>query len=276
MFLVELVIRISGFAGHTIPNTYINGEYRLEPGSKGTWVKGTSGEIKSLYQINKQGFNSIIDYSFNDTTKNYIAIIGDSYIEGLHTSIEYSIGRRIENKLNSNHIEIHEYGISGWNVYNFKELARSHYKKYDLIYILLAETDLMGGVPSKAKITGQPDILRKIYNSSHFLRYMNINRGVINSIKHLYNQQTKQQDGPTGYHEYPNYEVINQFPENCIFVYEEGKLNTGESAHTEFLQIEHDLKPIDFGIQDKHWNDNGRENCANTIMKHIEKKLFVQ
>ena len=213
---------------------------------------------------------------FNDTTKNYIAIIGDSYIEGLHTSIESSIGRRIEKKLNKNNIEVHEYGISGWNVYNYLELAKSLQDKYHSIYILLAETDLMGGVPSRAKVTGTPNLPRKIYNRSHILRYLNINRGVFKRIKLIYHKPTKEQDIHSSYDQYADYQIISKFPDNCIFLYEENKLHPQKDIKTKFIQIEHNLVPVDYGLQDRHWNNNGRENCANTITKNIRRRLFIQ
>lgn len=265
--LAEVAVRIFGFAGHTVPNTYIDGEYRLKPGSKGTWVKGTSGEIKSQYAINKEGFNSVIDYSTNDTTKNYIAIIGDSYIEGLHSNVDSSIGRKIEGLLPNHQLEIHEYGISGWNAWNYLEITNLIHDNYDLIYVLITDKDLIGGIPSKANITSE-SIFRVIYNSSHFIRYLNINRGMLKSLQNIGPKSIIKSVDNT--EKIPEYNLLYLFPKNCIFLYELDKFKfPNEDIYS--ISIVHKIRPINFGKQDTHWNDNGRLNCANTIAKSIEK-----
>ena len=270
LFLIfaELLVRILGFAGHTVPNAYIDGEYRLKPNATGIWTKGTSAEIKSRYNINNQGFNSNINYSFEDTSKIYVALIGDSYIEGFHSSVDLSIGRRVEKYLPEHRIEIHEYGISGWNAWNYLEIANEIYDNYQYIYILTTDKDLTGGIPSKAKITGEPTTLRKIYNISHFLRYMNINRGITRSLQGLGPKRIVQTTKSHG-DDTPEYSLLSSFPENCIFLYEKDKFSY-DKAKVPTIEINHLLKPTNFGKQDGHWNDNGRQNCARTIANSIQ------
>ena len=272
LILAELLVRILGFAGHTVPNTYIDGEYRLKPNATGIWTKGTSAEIKSRYNINNQGFNSNINYSFEDTSKIYIALIGDSYIEGFHSSVDLSIGRRVEKYLPEHRIEVHEYGISGWNAWNYLKIAKEICDKYQIVYILITDKDLTGGIPSNAKIAGKPSTIRKIYNLSHFLRYMNINRGITRSLQRL---GPKRMVPPTKSRKdhIPEYSLLSLYPKNCIFLYEKDKFSYhNEKVST--IEINHLLKPTNFGKQDSHWNDKGRQNCARTIAKSIQEFLY--
>jgi len=273
LLLAELIVRVLGYAGHTVANSYLDGEYRLEPLAKGIWIKGTSAEIKSRYEVNRHGFNSIIDYSFNDTSKYKVALIGDSYIEGFHSSVDSSIGRRIEKHLLDNSIEVHEYGISGWNAWNYLEIANEINDNYQILYILITDKDLIAGKPSKATITGEPSTSRQIYNRSHFLRYMNINRGIIKSLKEI--GPKRKVSTINSIVDSPDHTLLSLFPDNCIFVFEENKfLNVNKEITS--IEINHILKPINFGKQDSHWNDNGRENCALTIANSIKELLHKE
>ena len=272
LILAEVLLRALGFAGSALPKTYIDGEFRLKPNTTGTWIKGTSAEIKSRYQINNQGFNSIIDYSCEDTSKIYVALIGASYIEGLHTSVDSSIGRRIEEYMPEYGLEVHEYGISGWNAWNFLEVANDIQDKYRVIYIRILDKSLLGGAPTRHRVT-PTSLLRRIYKASHFLRYIRINRGLIRSVE---NMGPKKIQSRLDKKKIPEYSLLSKFPDNCIFLYEDDRFDKNcVNKYTSILSIEHVLLPKDFGKQDSHWNNNGRENCARTIVKSLSEMIGI-
>ena len=261
---LELTIRLLGLAGNTMPNTIIKGEYRLKPGSQGVWVKGPQGNIKSKYNINKHGFNSsLYDYE-QDSSDLKIALIGDSYIEGLHVDVEKSIGRTIE-ELYDDEISVHEYGISGWNAHNFLQISREIQHKYEVIFVLITDEDLSQRYNNDPKKT-EKGIVRKIYGQIHLLRYLNINRGILKRIKEIGPRSIKVSRENIQYD--INYELIKEFPDNTVFLYEESKLCSLPS-HGLFLEIDHSKQPINFGKVDSHWNSNGRFNCALTVVKYL-------
>jgi len=262
---LEVIIRLLGIAGSTMPNASIDGEYRLKPGSQGVWVKGPQGNIKSEYNINKQGFNSLLDDYEQDSSELKIALIGDSYIEGLHVNVQSSIGRTVEDLYTESEVSVHEYGISGWNAHNFLQTAQEIQTEYNLVFVLITEKDLIDKHKSNPGQT-DPSIARRIYDEIHILRYLNINRGILKKIKKI---------GPRGINGDSeniqpniNYELIRKFPENTIFLYEESKFLSLPS-HGVFLKIDHMKQPINFGKVDSHWNFNGRLNCARTIVNYL-------
>jgi hypothetical protein len=96
VLFLEVLVRVLGLAGITIPEENINNNVLFLRNYSSTWTKGGFSEIKSTFHINNQGWNSIVDFdSLKDENYN-IAIIGDSYIEGFHENVETSIGRRLE------------------------------------------------------------------------------------------------------------------------------------------------------------------------------------
>ncbi|MCX5687423.1 MAG: hypothetical protein NTV71_02080 [Candidatus Omnitrophica bacterium] len=62
---------------------YIRGMY-----DKGVYRKG---EIKARYNINKEGWNSNKEYVERKSSKIRIAVIGDSYVEGLTVDADKSL-----------------------------------------------------------------------------------------------------------------------------------------------------------------------------------------
>ena len=261
---LEILIRLFGLATPVIPGEIIKGNYRLKPNQHGKWVKGPLKEINSFYSINSLGFNSVINYDL-DSTKIKIALIGDSFIEGLHSNVNNSIGRRLELLVNKR-ISVHEYGISGWNAHNYIEIARKIKRNYKFIFVLISDTDLIHHSKNNPKIN-QRTIRHFVFDNCHLLRYILINRNFMRfihedpSLKNAKNVVIK-----------PNYSLLNSFPENVIFVFENSNFH-GVSNQHEYLRIAHNLTPFNFGSIDTHWNDNGRENCAKTISLFLDSNL---
>lgn len=284
---LEISLRVFGLAAQTMPTKNVDNNYVFEPGKSGFWVRGGLKEINSYYAINKQGFNSIVDYTDLDNKNLNIALIGDSYIQGFHTDANYSIGRQLEDMLGPN-VVVYEFGRAGGNIVDYGLVYEEYVKnkKYDFIFILATDKDL---ALEKASFMGKgnrvpgKDLTRKIYDNVHLLRYLNINHGLgvhfnklINngpdSIDRIHNNNlssdiiTKE-----SYLNSVNEDALKLLPEDVIFLYEEGRLDDVfiENFDFKFKKVIHSKTPKDHGL-DAHWNINGRYNCAKSMAEYIQ------
>jgi hypothetical protein len=284
---LEISLRVFGLAAQTMPTKNVDNNYVFEPGKSGFWVRGGLKEINSYYAINKQGFNSIVDYTDLDNKNLNIALIGDSYIQGFHTDANYSIGRQLEDMLGPN-VVVYEFGRAGGNIVDYGLVYEEYVKnkKYDFIFILATDKDL---ALEKASFMGKgnrvpgKDLTRKIYDNVHLLRYLNINHGLgvhfnklINngpdSIDRIHNNNlssdiiTKE-----SYLNSVNEDALKLLPEDVIFLYEGGRLDDVfiENFDFKFKKVIHSKTPKDHGL-DAHWNINGRYNCAKSMAEYIQ------
>jgi hypothetical protein len=274
VLILEVMVRALGLGGITIPEENINNNVLFLRNFSGTWTKGGFSEIKSTFHINNQGWNSIVDFDSLKEEDYNIAIIGDSYIEGFHENIETSIGRRLE-KFAGDSLVAHEYGHSGGNINDYilvyKEIEN---KPYDKIIVLLTNSDLL---ESKAKFMGrgkdavQLSTLRKVYNEIAFLRYLNINQGLIaNFGKILETADHSPRQTAVTEPERINFDFFVFDKSKVVFIYESNKFNPAVliSQGYNCKEIKHELSPYTFGF-DNHWNTDGRINCAKSIYEAI-------
>jgi len=230
IILLEGTTRIFDLSGHTIPETNLNNNKLATPNSEGIWIGGGMREISSHYKINQQGFNSLKDYSILDKNKISIAIIGDSYIESFHVDVENSIGRILEIET-KNAIEVHEYGKSGGNIIDFSLMFNKWIKnKYDYTFILATDRDLVankGSFMGKGNSIPHQSTIRKIYNNSSFIRYLNINHKLsyIINKKFSFSGDSKDKRKNVKSNEI-NTSALKGFDSKCIILYEKEKLDT--------------------------------------------------
>lgn len=274
--LLEISIRVFGLAGETLPEANVNGNQLNKPFAEGTYVRGGLGEIRAHYRINSTGWNSILDYDSNtDTTVLRIALVGDSYIEGFHVSVENSIGRLLERN-SGTPVTVHEFGKSGANFQDYKLMQeKGFFTSYDFVYILTSASDISATEPSfMGKGHDVPtSLLRKIYSKCHTIRYLNINRGLLKSLTDIFRPRqalVKTAGKPASAAHNPE-EKFSSFGKNTFFLFEKGNLEIDQfpGMKDSFIEIEHQLSPYNFGF-DPHWNHNGRLNCANAILRHLE------
>ena len=284
ILLLELTIRIFDLAAKTMPTQNVDGNYLFAPGKSGFWVRGGLGELTNYYEINKQGYNSIIDYDRLDPKNLNIALIGDSYIQGFQTDVRQSIGRQLEDTLGDNTV-VHEYGKAGSNIVDFSIIHNKYIqpKSYDFTFILATNGDLKPKKPSnmgKGNKIPEKTINRQMYNNVHILRYLNINHGLGINFNKLINQGPESIDRiykekvaevtEVAFLNKINVEAIKTLPKSIIFLYEGDKLSPYfmENFDFEFKKIIHDKLPKDHGF-DGHWNKNGRYNCAKAMAEYI-------
>jgi hypothetical protein len=284
---LEISLRVFGLAAQTMPTKNVDNNYVFEPGKSGFWVRGGLKEINSYYVINKQGFNSIVDYTDLDNKNLNIALIGDSYIQGFHTDVNYSIGRQLEDMLGPN-VVVHEFGKAGGNIVDYGLVYKEYvkYKKYDFIFVLATDKDL---ALEKASFMGRGNrvfkksLVRKIYDNVHILRYLNINHGLGVHLNKLINNGPESIDRihnnnlsndiitKESYLNSVNEDALKLLPQDVIFLYEEHRLKDVfiENFDFKFKKIIHSKTPKDHGI-DAHWNINGRYNCAKSMAEFIQ------
>lgn len=294
-FILEIVLRFFNLSASTMPTANVNGDYLFQPGSSGQWVRGGLGEIKSQYKINAQGFNSLVNYDTIFPNAINVALIGDSYIQGLQTDVDKSIGRQLE-EISKRKLIVHEYGRAGANIVDFG-LAYQDYvmpKNYDFTFILLTNKDLES---NSASFKGRGDkvasegIFRKVYDEIAVLRYLNINHGLGVQFRELVSNfnffETYQNKKASDENEEEvatsnntldlnkvNLDALDLLDRKVIILYEGEKLDTSfiNNFDFNFVKIIHEKLPKDHGF-DGHWNENGRYNCANAMFQYIDKSL---
>ena len=293
LFLLEIMLRIFGLAAQTMPTQSIDGNYLFVPNQSGYWVRGGLGEITNYYEINKQGYNSIVDYEKLDPKNLNIALIGDSYIQGFQADVRNSIGRQLEQILGSK-VKVHEYGRAGANVVDYALVYKEYIenKAYDYTFILVTDKDLKeykASFMGRGKRVPKKTIGRQIYDEVYILRYLNINHGFgvhfnelisegPESINRIHDKNQVKELNEESYLKKINIEAINKIPESAIFIYEGEKLNPYfiKNFNFEFKQIIHHKLPKNHGF-DGHWNKNGRFNCAAAMAEFInENNSFLK
>lgn len=108
------------------------------PGQQGIFNTGNRRMNTARYRINQAGFNSFRE--FEPTRGDFeVALIGDSFIEGLHQDFDNSIGKMIELGLDGR-AKVFEYGFSGYDLADQLHLMhqlREEMKRIDLVFIYL-------------------------------------------------------------------------------------------------------------------------------------------
>ena len=285
VLILELSLCIFDFSAKTMPTKNIDGNYLFEPGKSGYWLRGGLGEIKSYYQINPQGFNSILDYEKLNHEKLNIALIGDSYVQGFHSDVRNSVGRQLESILGSD-VEVHEYGRAGSGIVDYALTYEQYIKdrNYDYVFVLCTDKDLAS---LRASNIGRGDRVplkstsRIVYDNFRAFRYININHGLGVTLNTLLNNgptsieriNSNDSVAPLSQKEYLkqiNHDALKLLPSSVIFLFENEKLNEFfiQNYNFQYVKIVHEKLPKDHGF-DSHWNKNGRYNCALAMSKKI-------
>lgn len=273
-----MLLRISGKVTDVVVEENINGDYLYKPGQKGKWIRGSNAEIISAFNINSTGWNSAIDYHF-ENEKKYIALIGDSYIEGFHVPTDSSIGRKLEKILPG--CSVHEFGKSGANAKDYAAFFHEYCNQgYEKIFIFIRNGDFIKSIPNVAgrgKLVPGNTRIRQLYSNIALFRYLNIQLGLLKNLSaisplKLTRQNEQKKAISHKILDYNNFkEYISSFPQNVYFVYEEGSLNENlvKILDRRGINIIHTRRPINFGF-DYHWNNNGRWNVAETLATFLK------
>ena len=271
------------------------------PNQEGFYAIGNRRMNFAKYHINKSGFNSYREFIPTDN-KIDIALIGDSFIEGLHQNYFNSIGEKIERKFNDR-INVFELGHSGYDFADQLNLIKAYKNKFEkvdkIIIYLKFENDLKRDYyePDQYWIDSQYFLFSKIKKNVKLLSYMD----GIGALEPLRDLKTKivsfghnsdnhnSKIDSTEVVENRNLEYIENF-KTLIKTYGFDKNKTVflldiRNTSDSFLKYcdSMDYTYIDFGkifeksktpttlIYDMHWNNHGRNIIASAIADYIRK-----
>lgn len=269
VFVLEIFFRVSGLATDLQVREYYPEDSVVlnRPGTKGRFTRGTRAEVNSHFNINKQGWNSIVDY--DSVTNRTIAIVGDSYIEGRYVEVSNSLGRRIE-KLYPG-ITVHEFGNAGANFLDYNNICYKLLKRgYKRIYVSFGPKDLRPENPSfTQKKNFKEDPLQGLYKHSSLARYLVLNMQISSMFSF-------KKDKPSEGEKFDIESLNKQFNEvsipGVIYFYENRILDSFKT-NRKLLPIVHTREPADYGFNG-HWNNNGYDNVADLIVKDLKESHF--
>lgn len=274
------------------------------PNQEGVTVTGNRVMNFAQYHINKSGFNSYREFTPSKNKKG-IAIIGDSFIEGLHQNYNNSIGKKIESKLN-NGTEVYEYGHSGYDFADQLHLISAYKEKFDqidhIIVYMKFENDLQRDFykPDQYWIDSQYFITSRLKKKIRLYNYLE-DIGFVESIKEFksnllefsFNKKPKNTELNTETSEKTlanNSKYLDNFKKLvAIFGFDKDKiaiLLDSRTTSKSFLEYCDTMgySYIDFGktfeksktpttlIYDMHWNNHGRNIIASEISNYIKTK----
>lgn len=299
IIVLELLVRIFHL-GKDTPTRYVD-QYNVEkwvPNQNGFAVTGNRRQNFSEYNINQSGYNSYRE--FNPTyDKKEIALVGDSFIEGFHQNYYNSIGKKIENLMDT--IEVYEYGYAGYDMADQLHLIHAYKDQFDKIdYVILGvkfSNDLIRGeyqVVQERLALESP--LNKTLKKSKLLVYAKsiglleppklFLKKIKNTLFNFHSTDYQKNNNPVEARDRDQF-YLNNFKQ-LVSRYGFDKkrfillLNSNETSDI-FLNYLHqnDFKYIDFYnsfnadkrsknlIYDRHWNNYGRKLIAEEIVSYI-------
>ena len=263
--LFEIFLKVFGLATD-VPFSHLfdNGYVLYKADQEGKFVRGSRGEVSTAFHINQTGWNSVVEYGAPDSST--LAIIGDSYIEGFYVDVDRSIGRKIE-LLTNNRYKVHEYGIAGANIHDYRVLFEDlKAKGYSDIFISIGTKDFFS---KRSTFTGKSNmvsniLLRQVYNQLDLIRYLNVNL----SIKKLW--EGKLEKSKDVNIKELELKVNSLSPKGAIYLYDDIQFKD-IITDLKMYEIVHKHQPKDYGFNG-HWNELGALNVAETIIEYLNTK----
>ena len=146
--------------------------------------------------------------------------------------------------------------------------------RYDHIFVLVSNDDLLGTTPNymgKGAELQELSRAKKLYYGSHLLRYIGLNHGMGIRIRERLNGGAEEIPGEQ-LMEKINHEAVEKLQGELVYLCDRERVDPRFVEKYNCLVIDHRLQPADCGFA-RHWNMNGRNNCAQTINKHIHEGL---
>ncbi len=306
LILIALELMVNVFHLYTEDPPRFIDEFGVEkrvPRNTGHAVYGNRNQTYSEFVINNAGFNSHRDF-LPTLSKFEVAIIGDSFIEGLYQDHNNSIGKKIEEQIPG--IEVYSYGYAGYDLANQLHLVNSYNEDFalidEIIIYLNYENDLKRAsyTPDYDRIKMLKSPLFRLRDNIKILAYGS-KIGIIEPLKRLVTGKAFFKD-KKGY-ETNELEVMSaqekrlrdlNYLENFkslvkLYGFDKNKSSILlDSRKTSALFLDYckanNIKYLDFSenfnkskkpttlIYDWHWNDHGRSLIAEVIAKHLKQK----
>jgi hypothetical protein len=299
---LELLVRL--FHLYTdVPTRIIDnkGVEKSLPNQTGYAVTGNRRQNFSKYHINNSGFNSYREFK-PTKEKIEIAVIGDSFIEGMHQDYFDSTGKKLERKLKN--VEVYEYGYAGYDLSNQLYLINAYKEDFELIdHIIIYfkyQNDLFKGsyTPNNERIALLKSPLFRIRDEFKLLKYVSDN-GIIDPIKTFVINLTRK----IKINELQKDKKEEQLDKDLIYLENFKKLvstygfdkqkisfllnsKTTSKVFLDYCKL-NGYQIIDFAdaienskrrttlIYDMHWNNYGRELVASVIADYFKKNNLI-
>jgi lysophospholipase L1-like esterase len=146
LLLCEFVLFRFVFLASDVPaNAFANDLVRYVPNQTGVWR--VKNEIAAPYAINAQGWNSGVGDYPKDRTPGVarVAVVGDSFVEGLHVPNDRSIGEQLAAELGrgGKRSEVFRFAISGAPLSQYLQMVEREIMTYrpDWIVAVLVHND---------------------------------------------------------------------------------------------------------------------------------------
>ncbi|MEX0314948.1 MAG: hypothetical protein AB3N18_12290 [Allomuricauda sp.] len=284
---LELLVRLFHLY-NDMPDWYLaeDNTYKRVPGQVGYAVYGNRKQKASQYRINQAGYNSFREF---DPTEEGIevAILGDSFIEGLHQDYRNSIGKKIERQLED--IHVYEYGHSNFDMADLMFLAQANKADFDKIDLIIFEFKFGDDLLRNEYKLEQRKVVFPLLRRSKLLTYL-LDIGMVDPVKRFLRKLNIGQAPRTQAEYNKDVTYLNNFKQ-LIDRYGIDKsktvilLDTRKTPNIflEFLQREN-IDMIDYGatfenskdmhttlVFDQHWNDHGRNLIAIEIVNYLKK-----
>ena len=273
------------------------------PNQTGYYTIGNRRMNFAQYHINKSGFNSYRD--FNPTKdKEEVALLGDSFIEGLHQDYFNSIGEKVENALD-NGTEVYEYGHSGYDLADVLYLMHAYEKKFELIdhiiIYLKFDNDLLRDTyaPDQYWVDSQYFLFSRIQRKSKFISYLkdigffeplrNLKTTILSYVFPNEGNYDQTESSALKTEEEKVNQYLNNFKvlmetypidkDKTVFLLDSTKtasafLDYCKSNGYKYLDFSKELndskRPTTL-VFDRHWNNNGRNIIARVIENYLLK-----
>ncbi|MEM9075504.1 MAG: hypothetical protein AAGC43_00630 [Bacteroidota bacterium] len=291
-FLIFLVLEILVRFFHLyndMPDWFLADDktYKRVPGQEGYAVFGNRKQNVSAYRINQSGYNSFRE--FNPTEEGIeVAILGDSFIEGLHQDYHNSIGKKIEDELK--HVHVYEYGHSNFDLADQMFLVQANEEIFSKIDFIIFEFKYFDDLLRAEYSIENRRVVFPLLRYSKLLTYF-LDIGLVDSVKKVLRNfnigQTPRKVDKTD----KDSLFLNNF-KSLISKYGIDKtksafLLNSNDTNVEFLGFlkNNGIPIIDYGdglkkscdspttlIFDRHWNDNGRNIVAEAIIDFFKRK----
>lgn len=288
---LELLVRIFHLYSD-VPDWHLTEDniYKRVPSQNGYTVYGNRRQTFSEYRINSSGYNSYHD--FDPTEEGIeIAIVGDSFIEGLHQNYYNSIGRKVERKLDN--IKIYEFGYPEFDMADQLHLISRKKEVFDLIDFTICEVQYPKDFLRKEYSVKDRKLVFPLLRHSKLLVYI-LDIGMIDPIKTLLRRNFNigqeisvlDEENLTMDSLYiRNFQnLLNKYPinkNNFAFLIDTRSVSP---LFLDFLKNEN-FEVIDYGpafekagrrpttlVYDRHWNNYGRTLVAKEIEKYLSLK----
>lgn len=272
----EVFLRWSGLASDVVMRQLtVDKMLVFTPNASGFCTRGMRAEVKPLYHINAQGWNSRIDYDQIDSTT--IAVVGDSFVAGFWNDVDSTVAACLQGLLREGrpHVEVHSYGHPGANLRDYENLMPFLKKKgYRHFYIYIDAKDFSDEPPYFTNKTKGDDNggVNGWLRQSALYRYVNVNLDV-NAL--LTARSTKRARHNLAVREGKDMAIrrLDAFPDegvDVVFFYQDDFFDDVQTSKA-LLRVTHTLQPINHGFN-RHWNTNGNRNAAMSLFEYERAK----